>query len=89
MEKNVGGIDRTARLIVGPVLIVVGLAIYAGLFAVGTGAVAVWFPIVALILGAVLAVTGYTQKCPIWRALGVNTYKVRSSTTSSGSKRAQ
>ncbi|ELZ29826.1 hypothetical protein C474_12356 [Halogeometricum pallidum JCM 14848] len=41
MQKNVGGYDRIARLVVGPLL----------------------------------AVTGITQKCPLNRALGIDTYR--------------
>lgn len=30
MKKNVGGFDRIARLVIGPVLLVAGIAGYAG-----------------------------------------------------------
>ncbi|WP_254535380.1 YgaP family membrane protein [Halomarina litorea] len=76
MEKNVGGYDRIARLVIGPVLGTVSLAALAGYLslAVGplsTGIVAALFGLVSL----VLIVTGATQQCPLNRALGINTYE--------------
>ena len=71
MQKNVGGLDRNARLIVGPVLLVVGLTALVQLLPLGTlGAVA------ALVVGAVLTVTGVTQRCPLNALLGVDTCPV-------------
>ncbi len=76
MEKNVGGYDRIARLVLGPVLGTVSLAALAGYLslAIGplsTGIVAALFGLISL----VFIVTGATQKCPLNRALGVNTYR--------------
>lgn len=68
MEKNVGGMDRTGRLIVGAVLAIAGVAALLGYW--GLGAV---LGAVALVLGAVLLVTGTTQKCPINEAAGIDT----------------
>ena len=68
MEKNVGGLDRILRLVLGPVLLVVSGAALLGLFVLN--------PIlagVALVVGAVLTVTGLTQKCPANSLLGMNT----------------
>lgn len=75
MQHNVGDVDRIARLVLGTVLVVVGLASVAG--GVGPG------PIVAVglvLVGAVLAVTGWTGSCPIYGVLGVRTDGSRSST---------
>jgi hypothetical protein len=68
MNKNVGGTDRNARLVVGPLLLIVGLAAVLQLFSLGTlGTVAV------LAVGAILTVTGATQRCPLNTLLGVDT----------------
>ena len=68
MKKNVGGIDRTGRIIIGAIVVIAGIAAFAGYFAVGAviGAVAV-------VIGAILLVTGTTQKCPINSAIGIDT----------------
>ena len=68
MDKNVGGIDRTGRLIIGAVVALAGIAALAGYWAVGavTGGI-------ALLIGAILLVTGTTQKCPINEAAGIDT----------------
>lgn len=70
MEQNVGGFDRTARLVAGPILAVVGLLIVADI-------VSAALPLGAalLLVGAVLLGTGLTQRCIINQVLGVNTCK--------------
>lgn len=69
MEKNVGGIDRTARLVIGLVLLAAGVAGLLGYIPV-LGAVG---GAVAVVLGLVLVGTGVTQKCMINKLLGVDT----------------
>jgi uncharacterized membrane protein HdeD (DUF308 family) len=72
MNKNVGGLDRKARLVVGPLLLLVGIAALLQLFPLGTvGVVAV------LAVGAILTVTGAVQRCPLNALLGVDTCPVR------------
>lgn len=68
MEQNVGGMDRTARLVVGPILLLVGIAALAELIPGGIAAGGV-----ALLLGLVFTVTGTTQRCILNRLLGVDT----------------
>jgi uncharacterized membrane protein HdeD (DUF308 family) len=68
MERNVGGMDRTARLVLGPLLAVVGLAIV--LDVVSTS---VYLGGALVLVGAILLVTGAVQQCPINSLLGVNT----------------
>ncbi|MDS0243813.1 MULTISPECIES: DUF2892 domain-containing protein [unclassified Haloferax] len=68
MERNVGGLDRTARLIIGVVLALVGGAALLGYWTVGTVIGAI-----VLLIGAILLVTGTTQKCPINEAAGIDT----------------
>ncbi|WP_254767318.1 YgaP family membrane protein [Salinilacihabitans rarus] len=70
MKKNVGGFDRTWRLVVGPVLIVVGVAALAGVVAIGTVPAAV-----ALVAGAVVLATGLLRTCVLSRLLGIDTYR--------------
>jgi uncharacterized membrane protein HdeD (DUF308 family) len=68
MERNVGGMDRTARFVLGPLLAVAGLAI---VFDVVSTSVYLGGALVAV--GAILLVTGAVQQCPINSLLGVNT----------------
>ncbi|WP_129112862.1 YgaP family membrane protein [Halegenticoccus tardaugens] len=75
MKKNVGGYDRIARFVVGPILLVGGAAAFAGALTLATGAVGAILAAVALVAGAVLIATAITQKCPLNRALGVDTYR--------------
>jgi hypothetical protein len=77
MEKNVGGYDRIARLLVGPLLVLVGAAALGGLFSVAGGTLGLAIAVVAILVGAVFVVTGITQKCPLNNALGLNTYRER------------
>ena len=74
-EKNVGGWDRLLRLIVGPVLSVV-----SGAAVLGTIALSPVLMALSAIVGAILTVTGLTQKCPLNNLIGLNTYRGRKST---------
>lgn len=76
MQKNVGGTDRIARLVIGPILILAGVAGYAGLLALAVGPVPGALAAgVVLLVGAVLLVTGAVQQCPLNSVLGFNTYR--------------
>ena len=68
MEQNVGGMDRTARLIAGPVLLLVGVA---ALLKAVPGGMAVGA--VGLLLGVVFTVTGLTRTCILNKILGIDT----------------
>ena len=70
MEKNVGGLDRTSRLVVGTLAVIAGVAAFVGYWS--AGAVIGAF---ALVVGAILLVTGSTQKCPMNDAAGIDTTK--------------
>jgi membrane protein implicated in regulation of membrane protease activity len=63
MKRNVGGIDRIARIVIGIVLLVVGLAAPIGM---------TW-QIVALVIAAVALVTATVRFCPANAILGINT----------------
>jgi len=67
MQKNVGGMDRILRLVVGGVLVVITLV---GIL----GGVLKW---ILLIVGAILLVTGAVQVCPLNALFGLNTCKVK------------
>jgi len=75
MEKNVGGYDRLARFVVGPVLIVVGAAALAGILTIATGTLGLTLAALGIVVGAILTVTAATQKCPLNNALGFDTYR--------------
>jgi hypothetical protein len=76
MNKNVGGIDRVARLVVGPILILAGVAGYVGLFALAVGPLPqALTSVLVFVVGLVLLVTGFVQMCPLNRVLGFNTYR--------------
>ena len=70
MQKNVGGFDRTARIVVGPLLLAAAVAAFTGYLAVGTVAAAG-----ALVAGFLLLATGTAQRCPVHVATGMNTYE--------------
>ena len=78
MEKNVGGYDRSARFVLGPLLIIVGAAAFAGIITLSTGTLGLVLAGVAVLIGAVLTVTATTQKCPLNSTIGLNTYEDRS-----------
>jgi hypothetical protein len=83
MEKNVGGYDRIARFVVGPLLILVGAASSAGLFTLGAGTLGAAAAVVVMFVGAVLTVTAVTQRCPLNSMLGFDTARERPSSDSS------
>ncbi|WP_163560077.1 DUF2892 domain-containing protein [Halomonas sp. NO4] len=62
MKRNVGGIDKMARIILGAVLIGLVLA----------GNIGVWGWI-----GVVPLATGLLNFCPAYKLLGINTCKLR------------
>lgn len=70
MERNVGGLDRTARLAVGIVLVLASAMAFAGYWAVG-----VVVGVVALLVGAILLLTGTTRKCPVNQVADIDTSK--------------
>jgi predicted O-methyltransferase YrrM len=70
MEKNVGGIDRVGRIVIGLLAVLAGASAVAGVWEIG-----VVIGAVALLIGAILLVTGTTQKCPLNEVAGINTDK--------------
>jgi hypothetical protein len=66
MKPNVGGMDRSARIALGILLLVIGLAAPVG---------AMW-QIVLLVVAAVALVTAAVRFCPANALLGINTCKM-------------
>ena len=66
MIGNIGGVDRTMRLAVGVVLILLALL-------TGFAAATPWLWWASLAVGAVLIATSATGSCPAYALLGVNT----------------
>ena len=62
MKCNVGGIDRTVRIVLGVVLLIVGLAAPVEL---------IW-RIVALVVAGIALVTAAVRFCPANAILGIN-----------------
>ncbi len=80
MNKNVGGMDRLARLVIGPILVLAGIAGYAGLLVLAVGPLPqALTSVLVLLVGMILLVTGLIQKCPLNRILGFNTYRQKGS----------
>ncbi|MFC7020630.1 MULTISPECIES: YgaP family membrane protein [Haloarcula] len=75
MQKNVGGIDRIARLVLGPVLLIVGVAAISGILTITAGTTGLVVAALLLVVGAVFTVTGLTQTCPLHSILGFNTFR--------------
>ncbi|NWN83963.1 MAG: DUF2892 domain-containing protein [Halomonas sp.] len=62
MTSNVGGIDKSLRIVVGALLILLAL----------TGTIGVWGWV-----GVVPLATGLFNFCPAYKLLGVNTCKLK------------
>ena len=63
MTKNVGGVERGIRLVIGIALLALAF------LHVVTGTMA----IAAYTVGAVAIITGLVQYCPAWTVFGINT----------------
>lgn len=63
MKCNVGKIDRTVRIVLGVILLVVGIVAPVGM---------IW-RVVALVIAAVALVTAIIRFCPANAILGINT----------------
>lgn len=80
-QENVGGLDRVARLVVGPVLLACGLAALGGRLTLGLDEMRQLVGGgIGVVLGVGFAVTGVTRRCPVNRALGVDTHRGRGET---------
>ena len=76
MQKNVGGMDRIVRLVVGIVLIAVALAGFAEQFTYEIGPITTMIGSAVLaVVGLILVVTGGLQQCVLNDLLGIDTYQ--------------
>jgi hypothetical protein len=65
MKKNMGNIDKLARIIVA---IIIGVLYYAGQI---SGTIA----IILLIVGAIFTITSIVGVCPLYSIFGISTTK--------------
>jgi hypothetical protein len=68
MDPNVGNLDRAVRITLGVLVAVAGAAAVGGYWAASAGVGAL-----VVAIGAVLVVTGTTQRCPIYAGAGIDT----------------
>jgi len=66
MRENVGGADRVARFVIGPVLMGIGLVQLGSRRGRALAAL-------ALVAGAAVLESGITRVCPVSRLLGLDT----------------
>lgn len=67
MEKTVGNLDKTVRIILGIILIVIPF-----IFSAGTVP-----KVILIIIGIILILTGITRMCLLYNLLGINTFKAK------------
>ncbi len=63
MKHNVGGMDRTSRIVIGILLLLIAFF----------GPIGMAWRIVALIIAAIALITAAVRYCPLNAALGVDT----------------
>ncbi|GAB6859930.1 DUF2892 domain-containing protein [Haloplanus litoreus] len=68
MERNVGGIDRIARLILGPLAALAGAGVLLGALSTSQSV-----GVALVVVGVVVFLTGVTQRCLVHRLLGIDT----------------
>lgn len=73
MDTNVGDNDSYVRLGLGALLVLLGVVGYVGIVPVAFIASQALTSLVLVIVGLVLLVTGYTRKCALYQALGLDT----------------
>ncbi|MDY6818537.1 MAG: DUF2892 domain-containing protein [Halobacteriales archaeon] len=70
MKKNVGGLDRTGRLVIGTIFGIAGAVVLSGYIALGDT-----IGLMGIIVGVVLLITGTTQRCPVNSVAGLDSTK--------------
>jgi len=63
MSCNIGGLERTIRISLGVILLLIGYL----------ARLPTWGTVVVYLLGAVALITGAVRFCPLWLVLGINT----------------
>lgn len=87
-EKNVGGLHRTGRYVLAPVLVALGLGILTGWLSVLAGLPAFIVGAAAVLAGVVSFVEAHTQKCPGYAAMGIDTCELPAEPPSTGTEEA-
>lgn len=87
-EKNVGGIHRTGRYVLAPVLVALGIAILTGWLSVAPGLTGVVAGVAAVFGGVVSYLEARTQKCPGYTVMGINTCELPKTRTYTGDEEA-
>jgi len=67
MKKNMGSIDKTFRMIAGPILVLVAIFVVKS---------TLWTVILAA-LGIIWFFTGLASRCPLYLPFGINTGKTK------------
>lgn len=70
MEQNVGSLDGTVRIGIGILALVAGVLAVGGYWAAGVAV-----GVLALLVGAIMLVTGTTKRCPIYAGAGIDTIR--------------
>jgi len=73
MEKNIGDLDSKVRVALGAVLVAVGGAGYSGAIPIANIAPQALTSVLLSVIGIVLVLTGYFQRCMLYRVLGADT----------------
>jgi len=68
-RRNVGGLDRALRLVVGAPLVAVGLFLAGGIWGEPVG-------ILVALVGLVSLLTGISGRCPLYTPLGISTARL-------------
>ncbi|WP_276271163.1 YgaP family membrane protein [Haloarcula litorea] len=73
MQPNVGGYDRLARAALGPVAIVVGVALLIGAVSLDAGGLGAIVGVLALVVGVVFVATAALRWCPLNAVTAIDT----------------
>ena len=68
MSCNVGGLERTIRIVLGVIFLAVAFFVELPM----------WGAVVASVVGAVAFITGAVGFCPAWLLLGIDTCSTKS-----------
>ncbi len=73
MKQTVGNFDRTVRLLLGSLLVIIGVLGYAGFVELAwTGIGQALTAVLLVAIGAILLVTGATRYCLVYSLIGID-----------------
>lgn len=75
-EKNVGGVERLLRGTVGPALVLLGVAAFAGLVSLAGGVAGLALAGLSVLAGVRMTQTALTQRCYMNAVIGRNSCRV-------------